>query len=99
MGPTPGILESGRGQVAAVVAGNGGPEVETVSVVNAVQSGHVDVLPFIVGLDVVGDESKLSSLLGSALRGQNWLWQDWLVILALCGGLARSILSFGAGRR
>lgn len=43
MGASPGVLEGGGGEVAAVLGGDCAPEVEAVGVVEAVQAGDVDV--------------------------------------------------------
>ena len=58
VGSGPEVLEDGRGDVVAVVAGDGGPEVLAVGVVDALEAGLVDVGAGLVvgGGDVLGEE-------------------------------------------
>lgn len=58
MGSTPGFFQCGGRQVAAVGAGDGGPEVQAVGVVDGVEFRHVDVLPFLQAVDVLRDEAE-----------------------------------------
>ena len=60
MGAAPGFFERGGGEVAAVAAGNGGPEVQAVGFVDEVEFFEVDVLvSFLVEeVDVLGYEAE-----------------------------------------
>lgn len=56
----PGFFQRRGRQVAAVGAGDGGPEVQAVGVVDGVESGHVDVrvLPFRRAVDVLRHKAE-----------------------------------------
>ena len=58
VGSGPEVFEDGGGDVVAVVAGDGGPEVLAVGVVDALEAGLVDVGAGLVvgGGDVLGEE-------------------------------------------
>ena len=60
MGAAPGFFERGGGEVAAVAAGDGGPEVQAVGLVDEVEFFEVDVLvSFLVEeVDVLGYEAE-----------------------------------------
>lgn len=58
VGSAPGFFQRRGRQVAAVGVGDGGPEVEAVGVVDGVEFRHVDVLPFLQAVDVLGDEAE-----------------------------------------
>ena len=54
MGAIPGFFQRCGGEVAAVGAGDGGPEVEAVGVVDEVQFCNVDVSMGLDEVDVLG---------------------------------------------
>ena len=60
MGAAPGFLERGGGEVAAVAAGDGGPEVQAVGLVDEVEFVEVDVLVsfLLEEVDVLGYEAE-----------------------------------------
>ena len=59
MGAIPGFFQRGGGEIAAIGTGNGGPEMQAVLVVDAVEAGEVYELTFFaVAVYVFGDEAE-----------------------------------------
>lgn len=58
MGSAPGFFQRRGRQVAAIGAGDSGPEVQAVGVVDGVEFHHVDVLPCLQAVDVLGHEAE-----------------------------------------
>ena len=93
MSATPGFFQGGGREIAAVASGDGGPEVETVFVVDAVEAGHVDVLfLFPVTVDVFGDEAEgFAAFVASSMVvvvvvvAGDGFGQYWFVVVALGG--------------
>ena len=69
MSLSPRIFEDRRVKIAAVIPGDHAPKMEAVSVIDAVQSGHVNasclaVLRQVEAVDVFGDEAEGLGRLG-----------------------------------
>lgn len=97
MRATPCFLERRGREVATVGAGDGGPEVQAVFVVDAVQAGHVHMLAlFAVAIYVFGYEAEGVGILVSAgvMAGRERFGEDGFVALALWGfvGIGTSVV-------
>ena len=56
VGAPPCVFQGRWRQIAPVAPGDGRPEMQTMGFVDAIEPGHVDILPLVEVLDVVGDQ-------------------------------------------